>query len=134
VQFLTHAILPGEQHQALWYDLASGSEQHDKSRCSVLEHLKGAFNKHIPSTMRLPHIITVTLVACASATFGQHDALAAQGLLNLGLHVAVKGHSNSKTCSLKNLRVRKEWYVQREPLNTYPPPRDVNGIFFHDID
>lgn len=63
--------------------------------------------------MRVLILAIAALASCVSATFGQHDALAAQGLLELSLHVATEGLPEPKTCSLKNVRVRREWYVAR---------------------
>ncbi|KAF2036232.1 Di-copper centre-containing protein [Setomelanomma holmii] len=65
--------------------------------------------------MRVSWIATAALASCVSATFGEHDVLAAQGLANLGLYVAVKGYSNSKACTLKNVRVRREWSLLTKP-------------------
>jgi hypothetical protein len=55
--------------------------------------------------------IAAALLGSSSTIFGQHDALAAQGMLNLGLYVANNGYLEPKTCSLKTVRVRREWYV-----------------------
>lgn len=36
------------------------------------------------------------------------DALAAKGVLNLGVHIAEEGYPSPKTCTLKNAAVRRE--------------------------
>ncbi|KAH7398700.1 hypothetical protein DE146DRAFT_677855 [Phaeosphaeria sp. MPI-PUGE-AT-0046c] len=59
--------------------------------------------------MRLRYISITALLGCTSATFGQHDALAAQGMLNLEAHIATNGYPEPQACSLEKSRVRKEW-------------------------
>lgn len=61
--------------------------------------------------MRLRYISIATLLGRASAAFGRHDVLAAQGMINLEAHVATSGYPEPGTCSLEKARVRREWYV-----------------------
>ena len=44
-------------------------------------------------------------------TFLETDALAAEGVFNLGLYVAKNGYPSAKTCTLENVALRREWYV-----------------------
>ena len=69
--------------------------------------------------MKLSQIATSALIACVSARFGEHDAMAAHGLFNLGLHVAINGYPNGDICTLKNVRIRKEWYVENHSFSNY---------------
>ncbi|KAF2786397.1 Di-copper centre-containing protein [Melanomma pulvis-pyrius CBS 109.77] len=41
--------------------------------------------------------------------FLETDALAAQGVFNLGLQTAIKGYPSPKTCTLDNVAIRREW-------------------------
>jgi hypothetical protein len=70
--------------------------------------------------MKISTLVVAALASCPSATFGQHDVLAAEGLLKLGLHVAIEGVPEPKACSLKNIKVRREWYVAREHPSISP--------------
>ncbi|KAF2662040.1 Di-copper centre-containing protein [Lophiostoma macrostomum CBS 122681] len=42
-------------------------------------------------------------------TFLETDALAAQGVFNLGLYIAKNGYPNEDQCSLDNVALRREW-------------------------
>jgi hypothetical protein len=64
--------------------------------------------------MKISTLVIAALASGSSESFGQHDALAAQSLLKLVLHVATEGVPEPKTCSLKNVRVRREWYVKKK--------------------
>jgi len=46
----------------------------------------------------------------------EHDELAALGLANVGIDVAKNGYPNPGQCTLKNVKVRREWYVFKSPL------------------
>ena len=57
---------------------------------------------------------TVFLLAMVTGSttatrFMEVDALAAQGVFNLGLHIAQNGYPSPKTCTLENIAVRREW-------------------------
>ncbi|KAF2130944.1 Di-copper centre-containing protein [Dothidotthia symphoricarpi CBS 119687] len=69
--------------------------------------------------MRLSSILTAALAGGSAATFTEHDRLAAQGMINLGLYTAQNGYPSPKTCSPKNLSVRREWslLLRSEKLN-----------------
>ena len=58
-------------------------------------------------------LITVLLaIAAADAgafKFMGNDLLAAEGMLKLGIHVAVKGLPSPGTCTLDNVSIRREW-------------------------
>lgn len=41
--------------------------------------------------------------------FLETDALAAEGVFNLGLNVAFHGYPNPSKCTLKNVAIRREW-------------------------
>ncbi|KAF2469140.1 Di-copper centre-containing protein [Lindgomyces ingoldianus] len=65
--------------------------------------------------MRISSLAAATLISSAGAAPLQErnwlevDALAAQGVFNLGLYVALHGYPNPKKCTLANVAVRKEW-------------------------
>ena len=61
--------------------------------------------------MRFSTIATAAFIGGASATFkfGEQEALAAAGVFNIGLNAAVNGYPSPDTCTLKNVRVRREW-------------------------
>lgn len=62
--------------------------------------------------MKFATILTAGFAGSASAIkFMEVDALAAEGVFKLGLHVAENGYPSPKTCTLKNVAVRREWYV-----------------------
>jgi tyrosinase len=62
--------------------------------------------------MKLSTILTAGLVGTVEGIkFMEVDALAAQGMFNLGLNVAINGLPSPKTCNLKNVAVRREWSV-----------------------
>jgi hypothetical protein len=64
------------------------------------------------TTMKLSNVLTAGLVGTAQGVkFMEVDALAAQGMFNLGLNVAINGLPSPKTCNLKNVAVRREWLV-----------------------
>jgi tyrosinase len=44
-----------------------------------------------------------------ASLFLETDALAAQGVFNLGLSTALKGYPSPKTCTLDNVAIRREW-------------------------
>jgi hypothetical protein len=54
------------------------------------------------------------------------DALAAQGVLNLGFHIAEEGYPSPKTCTLKNAAVRRELLARTLgillPCSRFPAP------------
>jgi tyrosinase len=63
--------------------------------------------------MKLSHVLPVGLIGGASAIkFMEVDALAAQGVFKLGLHVAQSGYPSPQTCTLENVAIRREWYAQ----------------------
>jgi tyrosinase len=63
--------------------------------------------------MKLLHVLPVGLIGGTSAIkFMEVDALAAQGVFNLGLHVAQNGYPSPQTCTLENVSIRREWYAQ----------------------
>ncbi|KAF2737663.1 Di-copper centre-containing protein [Polyplosphaeria fusca] len=65
--------------------------------------------------MKIASFIAVTLLGAAGAipleqrAFLETDALAAEGVLKLGLYVAKYGYPDPKKCTLSNVAVRKEW-------------------------
>lgn len=61
--------------------------------------------------MKFSALTAALLLSGTSATFLESDVLAAEGLTKLGLHVAVNGYPNAEQCTLKNVAVRREWYV-----------------------
>ncbi|KAH4102311.1 hypothetical protein HBI81_009010 [Parastagonospora nodorum] len=63
---------------------------------------------------------TVFLLAMVTGSttatrFMEVDALAAQGVFNLGLHIAQNGYPSPKTCTLENIAVRREWSTLSRP-------------------
>lgn len=62
--------------------------------------------------MRLHNLAAAALIGSAGASFKytEHDGLAALGMFNLGLDVALNGYPGEK-CTLKNVAVRREWFV-----------------------
>ena len=67
--------------------------------------------------MRFFDIATLALVSGAGAfKITDHDKLAALGLANVGIDVAKHGYPNPGQCTLKNVRVRREWYVLQFPF------------------
>jgi tyrosinase len=63
--------------------------------------------------MRFSSITAAALIGGVSATFkfGEQEALAAAGVFNIGLNAALHGYPSPETCTLKNVAVRREWYV-----------------------
>lgn len=60
--------------------------------------------------MRSTALLFAMVTGSATVTkFMEVDALAAQGVFNLGLHIAQNGNSSPKTCTLENIAVRREW-------------------------
>lgn len=65
--------------------------------------------------MKLSSVAAAALLGCVGAaplesrTFLETDALAANGVFNLGLNVAYHGYPNAQKCTLKNVAVRREW-------------------------
>jgi len=67
--------------------------------------------------MRLFDFAALALVSGAGAfKVTEHDKLAALGLTNVGIDVAKNGYPNPGQCTLKNVAVRREWYV---PIQYY---------------
>lgn len=62
--------------------------------------------------MKISVFTGIVLLSGAGATFLQSDILAAEGVTKLGLHVAQHGYPNAEQCTLKNVAVRKEWFVE----------------------
>lgn len=75
--------------------------------------------------MKLSSVVAAALLGTAAAAPSgpalQSDALAAQGLVNLGLYTAKNGYPNAQKCNLKNTAVRKEW-------STLTPAEKTNYI------
>jgi len=71
--------------------------------------------------MKVISFTAAALIASAVAspfeqrTILETDALAALGVLNLGIHVATKGYPEPKKCSLVKTALRREWYVELSP-------------------
>jgi tyrosinase len=62
--------------------------------------------------MRFFDIAALALVSGTGASkITEHDKLAALGLANVRIDVAKNGYPNPDQCTLKNVRVRREWYV-----------------------
>ncbi|ORX97795.1 hypothetical protein BCR34DRAFT_159763 [Clohesyomyces aquaticus] len=67
--------------------------------------------------MKFSKIAAATLLSTAGAApleqrtswLLEVDALAAEGVFNLGLYVALHGYPNPSKCTLSNVAVRKEW-------------------------
>lgn len=61
--------------------------------------------------MRFSPLATAALINGASAIFkfGEQEALAAAAVFNIGLNAAQNGYPSPDTCTLKNVRVRREW-------------------------
>lgn len=65
--------------------------------------------------MKISGVAAVALISGIGAvplekrTFLETDALAAQGVLNLGFYVALNGYPDAKKCTLQNVAVRREW-------------------------
>lgn len=68
--------------------------------------------------MKVSSVAAAALISSVGAapletrTFLETDALAAEGVFNLGLYVALNGYPNGKSCNLGNVAIRREWYVQ----------------------
>lgn len=69
--------------------------------------------------MKISAFAVAALVSGVSAaplterTLLETDALAAEGVLRLGFHVAKNGYPNAKKCTLSNVAVRREWLVKK---------------------
>lgn len=62
--------------------------------------------------MRFSQVAAASLVGSVGAfNFGEHDALSALGVFNLGLDAAINGLPNPGQCTLKNVAIRREWCV-----------------------
>ena len=61
--------------------------------------------------MRFSNLVAAALIGGTSATlkFGEQEALAAAGIFNIGLNAALNGYPNPEACTLRNVRVRREW-------------------------
>ncbi|KAF2875983.1 hypothetical protein BDV95DRAFT_287630 [Massariosphaeria phaeospora] len=65
--------------------------------------------------MRISTFVAAALISCVGAVplearaVLEVNALAVEGVLNLGFHLALHGYPNAKKCTLKNVAVRKEW-------------------------
>ncbi|KAF2026205.1 Di-copper centre-containing protein [Setomelanomma holmii] len=60
--------------------------------------------------MKLQVLLSLSIIGGTSAAkFLEVDSLAAQGMVNLGLHVAQNGYPSPKTCTLNNVAIRREW-------------------------
>ncbi|KAF2263579.1 Di-copper centre-containing protein [Lojkania enalia] len=68
--------------------------------------------------MKFSRVAAAALVSGAGAApldldkrgiFLETDALAAAGVFNLGLHVALNGYPNPQKCTLRNVAIRREW-------------------------
>ena len=66
--------------------------------------------------MKFSTATVAVLLGGTSATFLESNVLAAEGLTKLGIHVAVHGYPNGDHCTLKNVAVRREWYVKSSVL------------------
>jgi tyrosinase len=70
--------------------------------------------------MRFFDITALALISGAGAfKITEHDKLAALGLANVGIDVAQNGYPNPGQCTLKNVRVRREWYDIQTPRSKY---------------
>jgi hypothetical protein len=68
--------------------------------------------------MRVFDIVALALVSGADAfKITEHDKLAALGIANVGIDVAKNGYPNPGQCTLKNVAVRREWYVLTRSLH-----------------
>ncbi|KAI8942273.1 hypothetical protein NX059_000352 [Plenodomus lindquistii] len=66
--------------------------------------------------MKLKNILVGGLAGSASATkFMEVDALAAEGMFKLGMHIAENGYPSPKTCTMENVSVRREWSTLSKP-------------------
>jgi tyrosinase len=61
--------------------------------------------------MKVSTLTLITLCVNVGATFMGNDALAAQALEKLTLHVAKDGYPDAAKCTLKDVAVRQEWFV-----------------------
>jgi tyrosinase len=61
--------------------------------------------------MRVSTLAVAIFCGIVGATFMGNDALAAQALAKLTLNVAQNGYPNAEKCTLKNVAVRQEWFV-----------------------
>lgn len=61
--------------------------------------------------MKTSIFTVLTFLSGMGAAFLQSDILAAEGLTKLSLHVALNGYPDAEKCTLKNVAVRKEWFV-----------------------
>lgn len=60
--------------------------------------------------MKLAIILAKAFAGSSYAVkFMEIDALAAEGMSNLGAYIAANGYPSPKTCTLKNAAVRREW-------------------------
>jgi tyrosinase len=60
--------------------------------------------------MRISHLLSAVLVGSTNARkFMENDALAAEGVLKLSLHLAEKGIPGPGTCTPDKLSIRREW-------------------------
>ncbi len=66
------------------------------------------------SKMRFSSIaVAAVLFGAGSASpafkFGEQEALAAKAVINIGVNAAQNGYPSPKTCTLRNVAVRREW-------------------------
>lgn len=62
--------------------------------------------------MKFVAATVAALLGGTNATFLESNLLAAEGLTKLGVHVAVHGYPNADHCTLSNVAVRREWYIE----------------------
>jgi tyrosinase len=56
-------------------------------------------------------IVGVGAAPLETRTFLETDALAVQGVFNLGLYIAKNGYPNEDQCTLEDVALRREWYL-----------------------
>ncbi|KAH7088058.1 hypothetical protein FB567DRAFT_494149 [Paraphoma chrysanthemicola] len=65
--------------------------------------------------MRPSILLPMGLAGSASAAkFMEVDSLAAQGMFNLGLHIAENGYPSPETCTMDSVSIRREWSTLSE--------------------
>jgi hypothetical protein len=67
--------------------------------------------------MKISTFVVAALCGSVGATFMGNDLLAAEALAKLTLDVAQNGYPDAEKCTLKNVAVRQEWYVNNYDCN-----------------
>ncbi|KAL6150797.1 hypothetical protein ACJQWK_00359 [Exserohilum turcicum] len=65
--------------------------------------------------MKISLLLSIASIGSFNAKFMGNDALAAEGMLKLGIHLTKNGLPSPETCTLDTAAVRREWRVCTKP-------------------